>query len=875
MTVRIIVSAAVALAALGCATGERAPQDDASHGAMLEVENRTSEDLAIAVRGRVEGIARSGARLRVRHLGPGPAALSARAVSGGRGAFEAKLEVVLAHGEIVPWSIVPDEAGGEALPEVPALGALVVENPSPRDIVVLVDGQRLGRVFARQTRRFEDLPSGMAKVGARPDDNTAPSEAELMIPPGQEVAWRFEQSGAALTIENATDEAIAVKIDGVTRARIAPGERWTSTEAPGLRVLNARSEPSQRPYEEMLELTEGTPALWQVMAGQAALVVENATGEALSLRVPGREAVVVAPREHVRFEDLATGSVAVEARGQATKTAYAALIELLAGQEVTWVAGPVLGSIRVENRTNRELTIYTGEAGREVERGRIGAGATALVRDLLRSNVAIAAVGMGPGGGAWRQATTIDLSETPAATWVVSALTGAVRVDNASDEAVDVFVDAARVGEVPAGAARTFTGVEVGARLIECVAQTSGRAQRAEVVVGEDALATMAVRDLAAWVVIANRSGERLVTQGILAEQVETIEHDATIRFKVPASAPARVGGPAGQRLGLIGGETGFVYAKTIAVAPGESERWEVVLEPGRVVVWSRLDESVAVTIDGRAQGSLAPDETLAIDGVAPGRHRLQVVGLRSGLVRTEEVAASPGGVASVTFAMELGVLLVENRAQEPVEVAIDGALYGEVAGGALHAFGKVAPGAREVELYFSRSRRTQRVALEIREGQRARVVAEAPLGVLVVDNSSHQDVKITVDGTPLAVVPADAGPTLVNAPAGARHVRIERLGDRSELGFQLQIDADVAVHVPVPPRTVRLVVVNRGDGALELFAGEHPLGRIAARASIMIEEVPDGEARLFAKDAEGRVTHEELRRLHAGETATWVLAAP
>jgi len=838
-------------------------RSEAPEGAILEVENRTTDDLALSVRGRTEAIVHSGTRLRVRHLLPGQVEASARATRGGPGAFAAHTTIALVSGETKHWSIVPDAAGGEPLPEVPGLGSLRVANPTKKDVSVLVNGVRVGRVFAGAERRFDDLPAGVTRVMARPDDGTAPTDAELMLVANEEIPWRFEQVGAELQVMNGTDEAIELTIDGEARGRIPAGETWTSREAPGLRVLQARSEPSRRPYEAVLDLTQSAPSSWKVEAGQSALVIENGTGEPLVLAVPGKQPRTLAPRGQARFDDLPTGPIELRARGETTQGAYAARLELMPSQVTTWVAGPVAGSIRIDNRTARVITVYTTIGGDEVERGRVQPNTTSLIRDLPRSNIHLSAIATGI---ARRSSTTIDLAETPAATWVVSGVSGAVRVANERDEAVDVFIDALRVGEVPAKGERTFTGAEVGGRLVECVGQTSGIAHADRLVVTEDVLVSLVVRDGTAWVVVDNKSGEAVATRGLLAEQVAEIPPGVAIRFRVRAGA---------QRLSVVGRDSGLVFARALEVQPGETGAWSVALEPGRLVLWSRLDETVSVSVDDRAQGTLPPDDVLTVGDLAPGRHRVQLVGLHTGIVRAEEVLSVPGGDVKVTFATETGVVLVENRSQERVEVTIDGALYGDAAGSAIHAFGRVPPGKREIELYFTTSHRTQRVWLELREGQRARVVAEAPMGVLVIDNSSRQPVRVTIDGMPLAVVPADAGPTLVNAPSGGRHVRIERMGDRTELGFKLQIRADSAIHVPVPPRTMRLVVVNRSDVALTLFAGEHRFATIAARSSEMFDELPDGEQRLFAKDAEGHITHEERRRLHAGETATWVLATP
>jgi len=852
---------AVSLLSFACASAP--PHGDVAPGATLEVENRTREDLSVSVRGRSEGVVRSGARLRIRHLPAGDAAITARARTGGAGAFVQQARLALRGGARQVWTVLPDAAGGEPLPEVPGLAAVIIDNPTTHGVAIVIDGVRLGRVLPGERRRFEDLPSGATTIIGEPDDGGAPTTAEVLLAPDAELTWRFERAGAQLEVVNATDEAIELTVDGVARGRVGPGERWTGVEAPGLRVLAARSEPSRRPYETALDLAREGTNTWEVTLGQAALVVDNETGEALRVEVPGQAPAPLPPRGSVRFEGLATGPIALRAIGVNSGLAYAAQLDLLPAQTVTWVAGAVSGAVRVDNRTGRVLTVYATVDGKERERGKVRPGGVALVRRLPRTNVRLAAIA---DGVARRHETTIDLSDAAAATWVVSGVVGAVRVASERDEALEVFVDGRRVGDVPAHGARTFTGIEVGERLVECVGQKSGSAHRDRLHVPEDGLASTQVRDQQAFVELDNASGEILIGRGALAEQAARVPVGATVRVRVRAGTSG---------LAVAGAESGLIYGHAVEVPAGETVRWTVTREPGSIIVWSRLAETVAVTIDDRAQGTLPPDETLALPGVSPGVHRVQVVGLRTGAVRTEDVRVSPGGEAKVTFASELAALLVENRSQERIEVSIDGALYGHVGPGALHAFGKVPPGPREVELWFTTSERTQRIALELREGQRGRVVAEAPMGLLVIDNRAQQDIRITIDGQPLAVIAADAGPTLVNAPAGKHLVRIRRLDDKSELGFQLEVHADSAIHVPVPARSVRLVVVNRTGEVLSLWSGERHLADIAARASEMFEALPDGVTRLFARDGEGRVTHEEQRRLFAGETATWVLDAP
>ncbi|MBL8785508.1 MAG: hypothetical protein JNJ59_11440, partial [Deltaproteobacteria bacterium] len=133
-----MVWALVALTLSACASTQGAATTYV--GATLEIENRTGEDLAVSVRGRQEGLVRTGQRLRLHHLATGEALVAARA-QGGPGAFQADNRVALREGERTLWSVLPDAAGGEALPEVPGLATLVVVNATRRDTTLLVGGR--------------------------------------------------------------------------------------------------------------------------------------------------------------------------------------------------------------------------------------------------------------------------------------------------------------------------------------------------------------------------------------------------------------------------------------------------------------------------------------------------------------------------------------------------------------------------------------------------------------------------------------------------------------------------------------------------------------------------------------------------------------
>ncbi len=878
-----------------CATAPTVPPGTP---ATLEVENRTPDELRVSVRGRVEGVIEPGQRLRIRGLLPGDANVEASAQ--GAGAMRLVGTATLVAGETTVWTLMPD-LEREPLPEVAALGSLTIENPEKVALMVTlsVDGRvvQRGRIFAGQTRHFEDLPSGVVVIEAQPEPVGATVRYEATVfPDGSETktSWSYAAAGARLEVVNSTDEAIELSVDGQPRGRVPAGQTVELTEGPGLKVLTARSVPSLRPYETVVGLNVNEPTRWEVMAGQARLVVENQTGERIALTVrrgdsPAAAPVVdgheIAAGDRFELPDIETGIQEIRAVGLTSNLVYAGRIELFAGQAGTFVAGSVHGSVRVDNRTHAAIMLYMTE-GTLPERfvGQVEPGKIALIKDLERGPIKLRAlheptsVGRFAGGGGELLgesdmlgagilrlfSTQIDLSEIPAASWVVSERVGGLGIKNRRDEGLDIYADADRLGEVLAGSEKVFTGVPAGTRRVEVVGRKSGHVAAHSLVVLEDGLVSLEIQDITAFLVVENATNEVLIPRGVLSSQAERIEPGQAAKFRVRA-------GDVGAS--LVGASSGFAYSLRTAIPAGETMRWIAVVTPGRLIVWSQLAESVAVTLGDTAQGTLAPDETLALTDLLPGPYRVQTVGLTSGRIKAYDVVVQPGGDRKVTLSLELGVVLVENLAKEPVEVSIGGVLYGTVQASRVHAFGRVPPGPVEVTFDYPKSRRTQRVALDLREGQRARVVAHPPQGLVIIENGAREDLRVEVDKVTVARISKDAGPALVSVPSGSRHVQIERLASRTQVGFVLDIAADHAIHLPVPPTDVRLVVVNRTDKALELFADDGSLLTVGAKASEMVEGVGVGLVRLVARDpATGAITHEERRTLRAGETAAWVL---
>lgn len=836
-------------------------------GATLEVVNRTAVDLGVAVRGRVEGFVDAGARARFRYLTPGEAELVANPRERGQGAPRTEV-LTLEAGVVAVWELV-DEAAAIAAP--PPLASLAVRNPSERAVTLSVDGRRLGRIFAGESRIFRDLDAGEREVVAATDVAGLAATARLTLAPGDNNAWSVALSGARLEVLNDTDEPVEIRLDGFRRGTLEPGERWVSeAEPPGLRVATARGLTTRRPWEANLDLSTAAPTEWRLNTAGAKLRVRNATGEALSVTVAGREAVALADGEQTLVEGLEAGALRVTAVGEKTGMVYAHQARLGPGQRAEWTARPMRSTVRVVNESGRTQLIYTevdavdprpGAPKRVMQLAtELAPGRAVLLEDLPDWPFKVEAV---DAEGLRTHSRLVDPAATPATTWVLTRDAGAVTVVNERPEDLDVYIDALAFGLVEARATRTFTGVLVGPRLVEVRGRRSRAVLRSHVDVSEEVVAVARFEDPTATLEIVNALGVPLRTTGALADQRAVIPEGETVRFLVPAR-PAEVG--------LVDPD-GVPLSWQADPGPGEVVRWRVAPATTSLLVINELDEDLAVTVDDASVGTVARGESATFTGVATGRRRFATVGVSSGRVRALTEVATAARPVSWHLRTRPGRVVVNNRSSEGVNVFIDGRLHREVDAAASLAFADIPAGPRRVDVVGARSRVRQVFEVAVEEGADALVHVSAPMGTLLVDNQSGQDVVVRVDGVLMGRVPRDAAVTAVPAPAGRQLVQLERVDDHTVTGMQVAVAPSHAVHVLVPRPVARLVVANQTEAALSVRVDGRTLGEVAAGASAIYEGLEPGRVELSARAGEGPSTHFERRALRAGETATWVLA--
>ncbi|TNF29283.1 MAG: hypothetical protein EP329_16170 [Deltaproteobacteria bacterium] len=849
----IVLAPVLALLLLAQCAETRSYTRVAPHDVVLEVVNRTPADLRISVRGRVEGVVKRGDRVRFHHLERGPARLEAQPREAGQRALGPWGEDRELSAELERWEIVTE---GSSVPTPPGLADLKVENPSRHAVVVSVDGRRLGRVFGGESQTFLDLYEGPHRVVAATDDGALTLAAEVRLAADGVGTWTIAFAGARLEIVNDTAEPVRIAIDGSDRGVVEAGGTWTSDdEQPGLRVITATSVVSRHPWQAALQLSTAAPTQWRLGTSGATLRVENRSGEAVDLALEGHAPVSVPDGGTADLADLPVGRLAPVATGAVSGQRYAAVVELGGDQRYTWTINPLFPTLRVVNRTRRALVAYV--AGDR--RGVIAAGQTLLLRHLPAH--AFTAEVVDEHGSTYFQ-ETVDPTKTPASTWLVTAVTGSLAVVNDRPEIVDVFLDGRPLDSVEARSERTFGGAEVGSRLVEARGRRSGAVLRIPVEITEETPASVRLEDPTAILEIVNDLGVELRPTGPLADQHAAIPAGESRSFVVPARRATWV----------LLGPGGVPVARDGGPASGEVVRWEVRPARTSLVVWNQLGEDVAVAIDDQAVGTVAAGAHESFTDVATGQHRLQAVGTASGEVRGTTRVARADEPLKWTLATQPGRILVHNASAERVQVEIDGSLYDAVEARATKAFAHVPPGRHDVVAYGDATGTRHGFGTTVVEGADVLLEVTPPMATLVVENLSGQDIAVRVDGVVVGRLAAGAAPTSLATPAGRRLVQIERLGDHTVTGSELDLAADHAIHLPIPRANVRLVIVNQTEVPLTVRVGDRVLTTVAANSSLMEESVAPGKVELSAVDPEGRVSHSERRTLHAGETATWVL---
>lgn len=861
----IMVCAWLLLAA--CAT--TGPPPSAERGAELEVINRSDAEMWIAVRGRVEATAPPRTRTIVRHLNPGTVDVLIQASPETRKAQSAKdVDLRLSRSvELVAGQrVVVDLYGPGAPAPLPApLGNLRIQNTLSRDVQIWVDEVPSGTVLAGGERVIMDLVAGERRLRAADRKQKTVIQAKQTIAGTKTVVWKLAAAEAELRIINDTEESVRLMADDEDLGRLAAGRRRSITHlGVGKHLLVAVGEGTKHRFQKVLDLKPDFPAVWGLSSGSATLIVVNRTGEDI-VAVPTGTFVTSAARTlnipagaEYRVDDVVPATIAINAVSAKTNTLYKMKTSLRPGQVYRWEITPAASGIRVINRTRSPLTLYLGR--RQV--GSMAPGTAKILTKLPKRAIKLQAY------GADSQRYELSLLAAPreAATWTIRPETGALFVNNERPERLSVFVDALRVGTVGPNSGLMFTGIPVGSRLIEAVGEGTKATLRIETKIIAEAQTKVRFKDARGVITVVNNTGERLVAKGVLAAQRPVIDAGGRAHFQVRAGA---------HQLVVIGRGSRLVYRRRAEVTTEAKFVWTIEKPTGTVAITNQLPEKVALSLNGVPKGILSPGTTRVLGPLPAVRHRLVAQGMTSKRLWQTERRVRPDGAQYWALVDKPAKLVVKNRSQEPVELAIEGRPYGVVAAEGHRTFGNLAAGIRRVELSGMRSRVTQKFEVTLGPGRTDVVVAHAPFGTVLIDNMSGEGLVVRVGSETVGTIAAGREPTPIPISAGTRLVQVERVGSGHVSTYRLQVRPLRAIRLDVFAITARAAIKNSSKQALTIFANDRQLGVVAPGESLMIQDLKLGLTRFRAVASNGAVTHAERRALRDGELFPWELAPP
>ncbi len=845
--------AALPLIVTACSTAPPAPTEPA-RWATLEVINRGQAELDVSIRGRVEGTVPGQSRARFRRLVPGDVRLDVSEPLSGKRVTSDRL--TLGASELDIW----DPLGPNAGPMPAELGRTSVTNTSLRPAAVRI-GDRPARTIAPgETLMFNDLAVGPHKGYAQTDDGRAVTATVTAAQGSSAPTWTLAFGGSQLTVFNDSAEAVILTIDGQARGVVEAGSSYVSPEErAGAHLVEATSRRSRRQYQTLIELGDA-PAEWRISSGQASLLVVNRSGERVTLAVTNGDATgdptsVRKGKRHV-IDPLPVGVVSVSAQGE-SGAVYTTRVDLSSGQQATWTILPLEGTVRVDNHTDHRLALYLDR--RPV--GEVEAQSTGLIRRVPTRPFQLEAVDR---TGRFRFTDKLDLSAAGSTTWTIVADTGAVTINNERPEPVEVYVDAVRLGDVASDSSLTFTGIATGPRLVEAVGGKSNQVLRNKVDVVERDAALVTLTNPTGWLTVVNKTDGPIRATGLLEGQLASLGVASTKRYLVPVGT---------RTILFVDLTTGTAHKREFTVEPGAELEWTIKARRGVVVVWNRLDEDLALTIDDDSAGVLGRGKSRALDDLSHGAHKLQAVGLKTERVFTNHIMIVGDEPLAWTLDTTPGRLVLNNATHERVSIDIDSRPYGMVEPESGRIFANVWPGTHVVTVTGTVSGKARDFKVNVDSAQDELLTVEPMMGVVVVDNRARQELLVRVDGDEIARIDAGVASTQLPVAAGSRFVQIERVGHGDPKGFQLDVQAGHAIHLPIDRPTVRLVVANRTASSLTIRRGDRPLGTIPAGASATYEGLAPGESVLSARrEAGGAVTHLETRVLRAGDTATWLL---
>ena len=298
------------------------------------------------------------------------------------------------------------------------------------------------------------------------------------------------------------------------------------------------------------------------------------------------------------------------------------------------------------------------------------------------------------------------------------------------------------------------------------------------------------------------------------------------------------------------------IYARgsfSVPVSVVSMEAVSLVVEPpfSRLTIANDCQESVSVGVRGEDMRMEAGSRNV-LEGLPPGKLKVDVLFLDSGRTMTAHVELGPGEEQVFKLSDQAGNLIIENRLDEAIELFLADEPFATVPAGDARLVRGLAPGKASIKATVA-SGKTFQHSFVISPGATETWLVEAANSQLMVRNLIGEDIVLQLDGRRLMELkPLDVVRFHVNP--GTHQLTAECSLTRHAQTREVEAPGGELVELAVGPQGGRLLVDNSSGTALRLFRNGRPIGTVRPGTVLELAGQPLGSNVIEALDESDRV---------------------
>lgn len=316
------------------------------------------------------------------------------------------------------------------------------------------------------------------------------------------------------------------------------------------------------------------------------------------------------------------------------------------------------------------------------------------------------------------------------------------------------------------------------------------------------------------------------------------------------------------------------VFAKRLQL--GHGGRKIVVLPPvaAGLIVPNPLKEAAQLTIDFQNYGIIRPGARVTVLGLAPGDHRVELIGRRSGKPWNYSSRLQTRGESapeSAALRIELNNLTGERLLlPEAMSGLHDGPIPVDAKVGML-----VARRTFRLLLTGEKSRLSYTFDVRPRGGAVQPWALKRPKGTVHFTNATGEMADLNIDGSPTLTLRPNQRLTVRKVPAGALQVRVTTRESKHTFEKGIELPANGHVGWQVSAGNTTLIVENQYREQITLVVDGAPRGAVSPGSIFRLDGIKPGQHTVIARTSWSKRTETATVLVRDGTRTRFVLTPP